>query len=305
MALTGDFYEYYDKRFYALTVPTADVEELFTGCRWAEGPVWFNDIGCLLWSDIPNNRMLRWIPDLGVGVYRSPANFTNGHTRDRMGRLLSCEHDGRRVSRTEPDGSLTIIADRYRGKRLNSPNDVVVKSDGSIWFTDPNYGIMSDYEGYKSDMEQAGCHVYRVDPASGDIRIAADDFVKPNGLAFSPDEKILYIADSGFSHDPAGPHHIRAFDVSDDGRLSKGRLFSEVSPGVPDGIRTDADGNVWTSCQNGVICIDLSGTSLGKIRIPQMVSNLTFGGSRRNRLFMTATKSLYAVYVATTGAQIP
>jgi gluconolactonase len=305
MALTGDFYEYYDKRFYALTVPTADVEELFTGCRWAEGPVWFNDIGCLLWSDIPNNRMLRWIPDLGVGVYRSPANFTNGHTRDRMGRLLSCEHGGRRVSRTEPDGSLTIIADRYRGKRLNSPNDVVVKSDGSIWFTDPNYGIMSDYEGYKSDMEQAGCHVYRVDPASGDIRIAADDFVKPNGLAFSPDEKILYIADSGFSHDPAGPHHIRAFDVSDDGRLSKGRLFSEVSPGVPDGIRTDADGNVWTSCQNGVICIDLSGTSLGKIRIPQMVSNLTFGGSRRNRLFMTATKSLYAVYVATTGAQIP
>jgi gluconolactonase len=305
MALTGDFYEYYDKRFYALTVPTADVEELFTGCRWAEGPVWFNDIGCLLWSDIPNNRMLRWIPDLGVSVYRSPANFTNGHTRDRMGRLLSCEHGGRRVSRTEPDGSLTIIADRYRGKRLNSPNDVVVKSDGSIWFTDPNYGIMSDYEGYKSDMEQAGCYVYRVDPASADIRIAADDFVKPNGLAFSPNERILYIADSGFSHDPAGPHHIRAFDVSDDGRLSKGRLFSEVSPGVPDGIRTDVDGNVWASCQNGVICIDPSGASLGKIRIPQMVSNLTFGGPKRNRLFMTATKSLCAVYVATTGAQIP
>jgi gluconolactonase len=267
--------------------------------------VWFNDGGFLLWSDIPNNRMLRWVPELGVSVYRAPANFTNGHTRDRQGRLISCEHGGRRVTRTEPDGTLTVIADRCRGKRLNSPNDVVVKSDGTIWFTDPNYGILSDYEGYKSAMEQDGCYVYRVDPASGDIRIVADDFVKPNGLAFSPDEKTLYIADSGFSHDPAAPHHIRAFAVSDDGKLAKGRVFSEVSPGVPDGIRTDVSGNVWTSCQNGVICIDPSGASLGKIRVPQMVSNLTFGGPRRNRLFLTATKSLYAVYLATTGAQIP
>jgi gluconolactonase len=305
MAPSGDFYEYHDKRFYGLTVPIADVEELFTGCRWAEGPVWFNDGGFLLWSDIPNNRMLRWVPGLGVEVYRAPANFTNGHTRDRQGRLVSCEHGGRRVTRTEPDGSLTIIADRHKGRRLNSPNDVVVKSDGTIWFTDPSYGILSDYEGYKSDMEQDGCHVYRVDPASGDIRVVADDFVKPNGLAFSPDEKILYIADSGFSHDPGAPHHIRAFTVAEDGRLTKGVVFSEVSPGVPDGIRTDMEGNVWTSCKDGVICLDPSGASIGKIRVPQVVSNLTFGGPRRNRLFLTATKSLYAVYVATTGAQIP
>jgi gluconolactonase len=305
MALTGDSYEYYDKRFYSLTIPIAEVEELFSGCLWAEGPVWFSDGGFLLWSDIPNNRMLRWLPDLGCGVYRAPANFTNGHTRDREGRLVSCEHGLRRVSRTEPDGAITVIAEKYGGRRLNSPNDVVVKSDGSIWFTDPSYGILSDYEGYKADMEQDGCFVYRVDPHTGELRIVADDFVKPNGLAFAPDEKTLYVADSGFSHDPDAPHHIRAFDVSDDGRLSKGRVFFDVSPGVPDGLRLDIEGNVWTSCRDGVICIDPQGRALGKIRVPQVVSNLTFGGPRRNRLFITATKSLYAVYVATSGAQTP
>jgi gluconolactonase len=304
MALTGEFYEYYDKRFYSLTIPIADVEELFRGCLWAEGPVWFNDGGFLLWSDIPNNRMLRWVPDLGCGVYRAPSNFTNGHTRDRDGRLVSCEHGSRRVIRTEPDGRHTVIAERYNGRRLNSPNDVVVKSDGSIWFTDPTYGILSDYEGYKAEMEQEGCYVYCVDP-SGGIRVVADDFVKPNGLAFSPDEKTLYVADSGFSRDPDAPHHIRAFDVSDGGKLSKPRVFFEVSPGVPDGLRLDVEGNVWTSCKDGIICIGPSGQALGKIRISQVVSNLTFGGPRRNRLFITATKSLYAVYVATTGAQTP
>lgn len=304
MALTSDCYDYYDKRFYSLTIPIADVEELFTGCLWAEGPVWFADGGFLLWSDIPNNRILRWIPDLGVSTYRMPSNYTNGHTRDRQGRLISCEHGGRRLTRTEPDGSLTILADRHKNRRLNSPNDVVVKSDGSLWFTDPSYGIMSDYEGYKAEMEQEGCFVYRLDP-SGALRVVADDFVKPNGLAFSPDERTLYIADSGHSHDPAAPHHIRAFAVSDDGRLAKGRVFCDVAPGVPDGMRVDVEGNVWTSCKDGVICIDPLGTPLGKIRLPQTVANLTFGGPRRNRLFMTATKSLYAVYVATSGAQIP
>jgi gluconolactonase len=305
MALTGDAYEYYDKSFYDLTVPIADVEELFAGCRWAEGPVWFGDGGYLVWSDIPNNRLLRWIPELGASVFRAPSNFANGHTRDRQGRLVSCEHGGRRVTRTEADGSITVIADRHNGKRLNSPNDVVVKADGSIWFSDPNYGILSDYEGYKADMEQGGCYVYRADPQTGDVRVMADDFAKPNGLAFSPDEKTLYIADSGLSHDPHGPHHIRAFAVSENGKLSKSRVFSDVSPGVPDGFRIDTAGNVWTSCQNGVICIDPSGAPLGKIRVPQMVSNLTFGGPRRNRLFITATKSLYAVFVAATGAQLP
>jgi gluconolactonase len=305
MALSGDSYEYYDKRFYHLTVQIAEVEELFSGCRWAEGPVWFADAGFLAWSDIPNNRLLRWIPELGVSVFRQPSNFANGHTRDRQGRLISCEHGGRRLTRTEADGAITIIADKHAGRRLNSPNDVVVKSDGSVWFTDPNYGIMSDYEGYRGEMEQKGCYVYRVDPAIGDIRIVADDFIKPNGLAFSPDEKTLYIADSGFSHDPKGPHHIRAFAVSEDGRLSKGGLFAEISPGSPDGLKVDTAGNVWTSCRDGVICLDPSGAALGKIRIPQMVSNLTFGGPRRNRIFITATKSLYAVFVAATGAQTP
>jgi gluconolactonase len=305
MALVGNSYEYFEKKFYELTVPTAEVEELFSGCRWAEGPVWFNDGGFLVWSDIPNNRMLRWIPDLGVGVFRTDANYSNGNTRDRQGRLLSCEHGGRRVTRTEVDGSITVIADKYEGKRLNSPNDVIVRSDGTIWFTDPNYGIMSDYEGYRSDMEQKGCYVYCVDPAGGALRIVADDFVKPNGLAFSPDERVLYIADSGLSHDPEGPHHIRAFEVGDGGRLGKGRVLSEVSPGVPDGMRVDVNGNVWTSCQNGVICIAPNGTHLGKVKVPQMVSNVCFGGPRRNRLFITATKSLYAVFLGVSGAQIP
>ncbi len=305
MALVGDSYEYFEKKFYALTVPTAEVEELFSNCRWAEGPVWFNDGGYLVWSDIPNNRMLRWIPDLGVSVFRANSNYSNGNTRDRQGRLVSCEHGGRRVTRTEPDGSITVIADKYEGKRLNSPNDVVVKSDGTVWFTDPNYGIMSDYEGYRGDMEQKGCYVYCADSAGRSLRIVADDFTKPNGLAFSPDEKILYIADSGLSHDPQGPHHIRAFDVGESGKLAKGRVFSEVSPGVPDGMRVDVDGNVWTSCQNGVICIAPDGTQLGKIKIPQMVANVCFGGPRRNRLFITATKSVYSVFLGISGAQVP
>lgn len=304
MALVGDSYDYYDKSFYDLTVPIAEVEELYSGCLWAEGPVWFADGGYLVWSDIPNNRLLRWTPDLGVGVFRHASNYANGNTRDRQGRLVSCEHGGRRVTRTEADGSITVLADAHDGKRLNSPNDVVVKSDGSVWFTDPNYGILSDYEGYKAPMEQKGCYVFRLD-ANGKLAVVADDFVKPNGLAFSPDERILYIADSGFSHDPDAPHHIRAFDVRADGSLANGRVFAVIEPGVPDGFRVDVDGNVWTSCQNGVICLSPAGKPLGKIRIPQMVSNLTFGGPRRNRLFITATKSLYAVSIGIAGAQRP
>ena len=305
MALTGESYEYYDKRFHALTVPIADVEELFSGCRWAEGPVWMADGGYLVWSDIPNRRLLRWVPDLGVGVFRAEADFVNGNTRDREGRLVSCEHGGRRVIRTEADGTITVLADRHAGRRLNSPNDVVVASDGGIWFTDPDYGILSDYEGYRRDSEQEGCFVYRVDPATGRVDKMADGFVKPNGLAFSPDERILYVADSGLTHDPDGPHHIVAFDVGGDGRLSQPRVFFVVSPGIPDGFRVDVEGNVWTSCRDGVLCIDPAGVPLGKIRVPQMVANLTFGGPRRNRLFIAANRSLYAVYVGVSGAQTP
>lgn len=305
MALVGDTFEYFDHRFRAMTVPTAELEVLYDGCRWAEGPVWFNDGGFLVWSDIPNNRMLRWTPDQGVGAFRANSNFANGNTRDREGRLVTCEHGGRRVTRTEPDGSLTVIADSHDGRRLNSPNDVVVKSDGTIWFTDPTYGIMSDYEGHKGEQEQEGCFVFCVDPARGEIRVVADDFVKPNGLAFSPDERRLFIADSGLSHDPDGPHHIRAFDVSDRNTLSGGEVFVEVSPGVPDGFRFDDQGNLWSSAQDGVRVFDPEGNPLGRIKTEKMVANLTFGGPKRNRLFITSTDRLCAVYVAVNGAQRP
>jgi gluconolactonase len=303
--MLGDDFEHIDKRFRDLTVPIAAVEKLYGDCRWAEGPVWFADGGYLLWSDIPNNRLLRWTPEKGVDVFNADSNYTNGNTRDTQGRLVSCQHGGRRVIRTEPDGSTTVIADSYNGKPLNSPNDVVVKSDGSIWFTDPNYGIMSNYEGYKADMEQDGCFVYRVSADLSEITIVVDDFVKPNGLAFSPDEKILYIADSGVSHDPDAPHHIRAFDIGDDGQLFNSRVFAEVSPGLPDGFRLDTDGNIWTSAADGVHCYAPDGTLLGKIKVPEVVANLTFGGPRRNRLFITGTTSLYSVFVAATGAQTP
>jgi len=303
--MLGDDFEHIDKRFRDLTVPIAAVEKLYDGCRWAEGPVWFADGNYLVWSDIPNNRLLRWTPENGVDVFNADSNYTNGNTRDRQGRLVSCQHGGRRVIRTEPDGSQTVIADSYNGKPLNSPNDVVVKSDGSIWFTDPNYGIMSNYEGYKADMEQDGCFVYRVSADLGEITVVADDFAKPNGLAFSPDEKTLYIADSGVSHDPEGPHHIRAFDVLDHSTLSNSRVFAEVNPGLPDGFRLDTEGNIWTSAADGVHCYAPDGTLLGKIKVPEVVANLTFGGPRKNRLFITGTTSLYSVFVSATGAQTP
>jgi gluconolactonase len=294
----------HDPRFRTLIVPTERIDTLHDGCRWAEGPVWFADQGCLIWSDIPNNRMLRWTEDTGTGVFRARSNYANGNTRDRQGRLVTCEHGARRVTRTEPDGTITVIADRHAGRRLNSPNDVVVKSDGSIWFTDPSYGILSDYEGFRADQEQPACHVFRVD-SDGTLAVVADDFVKPNGLAFSPDERHLYIADSAFSHDPLAPHHIRRFDVADDNTLSGGAVFTTVTPGVPDGFRLDALGNLWTSAEDGVHVFAPDATPLGRIAIPQVVSNLTFGGPRRNRLFITATRSLYTVQVGVTGAQRP
>lgn len=302
--LSPSLYEIHDPRFRRLLIPGVGLEVLHDGCRWAEGPVWFGDAGHLLWSDIPNQRMLRWTPDGGVSVFRQPSNFANGNTRDRQGRLVTCEHGTRRVTRTEADGSITVLADTYQGRRLNSPNDLVVRSDGSIWFTDPTYGILSDYEGYKAEPEQTARNVFRLDPASGALESVVDDFTQPNGLAFSPDESRLYVADSGGSHDATGPHHIRVFDVVD-GRLANGRLFHEVDNGVPDGMRVDVEGNLWTSAGDGVHCISPEGRQLGKILVPQIVANLTFGGPRRNRLFITATRSLYAIYTATNGVQTP
>ena len=298
-------YEIFDKRFRSLMIGIAQLDKLADGCIWAEGPVWFADGGYLLWSDIPNNRMLRWSPETGVSIYRAESNNSNGNTRDRQGRLITCEHLTRRVTRTEPDGSITVIADKHKGKRLNSPNDVVVKSDDSIWFTDPSYGIMTEFEGSRSEQEQGGCYVYRVDPRSGEIATVVEDFVKPNGLAFSPDEKILYIADSAASHDPDAPHHIRAFDVVDGRKLANGRVFCDIKTGIPDGFRIDVNGNLWTSCHAGVECYAPDGTLLGRINVPEIVANVCFGGKRRNRLFITATTSLYAIYVNTTGVQRP
>lgn len=298
-------YEIHDPRFVHLIVSSARLEELYSGCRWAEGPVWFNDANQLLWSDIPNQRMLRWTPEGGVSVYRQPSNFANGHTRDRQGRLVSCEHGTRRVTRTEVDGSITVLADSHQGGKLNAPNDVVVRSDGTVWFTDPTYGILSDYEGYRSEPEQATRNVYRLDPATGEIDAVVTDFNQPNGLAFSPDETILYVADSGASHDDVLPRHIRAFDVVDGRRLANDRVFAVIDKGIPDGIRTDTAGNLWSSAGDGVHCFAADGTRLGKILVPQTVANLTFGGPRRNRLFIAATNSLYSIYVTATGAQVP
>ncbi|MHC1551615.1 SMP-30/gluconolactonase/LRE family protein [Phyllobacterium sp. K27] len=298
-------YEVHDQRFAALIVRSAALEELYSSCRWAEGPVWFNDSNSLLWSDIPNQRMLRWVPDGGVSVFRSPSSFTNGNTRDRQGRLVSCEHGTRRVTRTEVDGTITVLADRHLGKRLNSPNDVVVHSNGSVWFSDPTYGILSDYEGYKSEPEQPSRNVYRLDPVSGGLSAVVTDFLQPNGLVFSPDESLLYVADSGASHADTAPRHIRVFDVVDGKTLSNGRVFAQIDNGIPDGIRVDMEGNLWSSAADGVHCFGSDGALLGKIKVPQTVSNLTFGGTRRNRLFITATQSLYAIYVTATGAQQP
>ncbi|CDN51482.1 SMP-30/gluconolactonase/LRE family protein [Neorhizobium galegae] len=297
-------YEIHDDRFRHLIVGSAALEELYSDCRWAEGPVWFADLNCLIWSDIPNQRMLRWAPDGGVSIFRSPSNFVNGNTRDRQGRLVSCEHGGRRVIRTEIDGSITVLADRYQGKRLNSPNDVVVRSDGSVWFTDPTYGIKSDYEGYRAEPEQDTRNVYRLDPVSGDLEAVVIDFGQPNGLAFSPDETKLYVADSASSHDVNAPRHIRVFDVVHGKRLANGKIFCSLDNGLPDGFRVDIQGNVWTSAGDGVHCFSPKGELLGKILVPQTVANVTFGGPRKNRLFITATKSLYSVFLATNGSAL-
>ncbi|MGH7118543.1 MAG: SMP-30/gluconolactonase/LRE family protein [Acetobacteraceae bacterium] len=299
-------FEVVEPRFRAFTIPIVWLERLYTGLRWAEGPVYFADLRCLIWSDLPNSRLLRWEEESGVvSVFRAPSNHSNGNTRDREGRLVTCEHAARRVTRTEYDGQLTVIADRFEGKRLNSPNDVVVKSDGTIWFTDPTYGISAEYEGGKAESEIGSCNVYCVDPHKGTMRIAVDDFSRPNGLAFSPDEETLYIADSGFWPDPTKPHHIRTFRVDLNNRLSNSRVLAEISPGIADGFRVDTEGNIWTSAGDGVQCITPGGDLIGKVRVPEKVANVCFGGPKRNRLFICGFTSLYAIYVNAQGAQRP
>jgi gluconolactonase len=298
-------YEILDPRFRAMVLPNAPLEKLADGFRWLEGPVWFADLRCLLFSDIPNDRIMRWTASGGVSVFREPSRFANGHTRDREGRLIGCLHGGRAVVRTGHDGTVTTLADRYQGKRLNSPNDVVVKSDGSIWFSDPPYGIQTDYEGGRRESELPA-NLYRLDPANGSLHVACGDIAGPNGLCFSPDEKRLYVTDTGIQFDPDSPRCILAFDVAEDGKtLSDPRDFHSVSPGHADGIRCDEDGNVWAAAGDGVHCIARDGTLLGKIKVPATVSNFCFGDRHYSRLFLCASQALYAIWVNRRGAQRP
>jgi gluconolactonase len=299
-------FEILDDRFRRLRAPIALLETLYTGARFTEGPVYFGDHRCLIFSDVPSSRMLRWDEETGqVTIFRADSNYSNGNTRDREGRLITCEHGTRRVTRTEVDGTITVIADRWEGKRLNSPNDVVVKSDGTIWFTDPSYGISSYFEGGKAESEIGKCNVFRFDPRDGSLTVAVDDFSRPNGLAFSPDESILYIVDSGIAPDPKGPHHIRAFDVTDKGTLRNSRVLVEVSPGIPDGFRLDIEGNIWCTAADGVHCYTPQGELIGKVLVPEVCGNVVFGGPRRNRLFICGYTSLYSVFLNTRGAQTP
>jgi gluconolactonase len=294
-----------DQRFARYRLFHAAIERLATGFRWAEGPVWFGDGRYLLWSDIPNNRIMKWEEETGaVSVFRRPSNFANGNTRDRQGRLVTCEHDSRRVTRTEYDGSITVLLDRFDGKRLNSPNDVVVKSDDSIWFTDPPFGILGHYEGHVAEPEQ-GTNIYRLDGRTGQAAVATADVPRPNGLCFSPDERRLYVVVSG-----AVPREIRVFDVVGDGRaLGSGRVFVECGAGIPDGMRCDADGNLWCGWGggeglDGVAVFDPDGELIGRVLLPERCANLCFGGVKRNRLFMASSQSLYALYVNAQGATL-
>ena len=303
--------EVIDPRFARYVVGNAAVERLYTGARWAEGPVWFGDGRYLLFSDIPNNRILRWLEDTGeVTIFRSPSNYSNGNYRDRQGRLLTCEHDTRRLTRTEYDGSITVLMDQFQGKKLNAPNDLAVHSDGAIWFTDPGYGIMSNYEGHKAAFELP-TNVYRLDPNTRQATVVVSDLDKPNGICFSPDEKKLYIVDTGVPKRAGDPHPIRVYDVEDGMRLKNGRLFANMAPGSSDGIRCDVDGNVWSAAgwvgegYNGVHVFTPDGTLIGKIHLPETCANLCFGGAKKNRLFMAASQSLYSLYVGTQGEQLP
>jgi gluconolactonase len=275
------------------------VERLFTGCRWTEGPVYVPAWRCLVWSDVPSDRVLRWDETTGeVGVFRQPSRHANGATLDPQGRLVTCEQGARRVVRTEHDASLSVLADTYEGKRFNSPNDVVVSADGAVWFTDPAYGIDDDYEGHRAESEIGACHVYRVDPRTGECRVAADGLDRPNGLAFSPDERVLYVTDSGRGD-------LRAFAVGGAGALSGGDVVAECTAGVFDGVRVDTAGRLWAAAADGVHCLAPDGTLLGRLRLPETTANLVFGGPRRNRLFVTATTSVYSVLLSVTGATRP
>ena len=294
-----------DPRFNAVTFPHTKLEKLWTGARWAEGPAYFPAGRYLIFSDIPNDRLLRFDEcNDTVSVFRTDCGNHNGHTVDRQARLICCEHRGRAVSRIEHDGTRTVLASHHRGGRLNSPNDVVVKSDDSIWFTDPSYGIDSEYEGDQAPHEQDGCYVYRIDPMGGEPVPVITEMHKPNGIAFSPDESLLYVADTGTTHDPAVAPVIRVYRVNPDGKsVSEGRVFATCTAGLYDGFRLDIHGNIWTSTGAGVECYHPDGTLLGRIPVPEIVANVTFGGAKRNRLYIMGQTSLYSLFLNTQGVK--
>lgn len=301
MITTPPHLEVHDERFRALVHPMSKLELIAEGFIWTEGPVWFGDRDCLLFSDIPSQRIMRWSETEGVSTYLASSGFNNGNTRDREGRLIGCRHGNRDVVRTEVDGRRTVLASSFEGKRLNSPNDVVVGSDGVIWFTDPTYGIISNFEGYRAAPEQPSRNVYRLG-TDGVLSAVVTDFAQPNGLCFSPDESRLYIAESGSSHDDTVPPVIRQFEVVGD-RLKDAGVFATIDTGLPDGMRCDVQGNLWSSAADGVHCFAPDGTLLGKILVPQVVSNLCFGGRDGQRLFITATTGVYRVFVDIKGAE--
>jgi gluconolactonase len=291
-------FEVLDERF-AFFHGDSWLERLHSGCRWTEGPAYFPAGRYLVFSDIPNNRLLRWDETSGaVSVFREPSHYANGHTVDRQGRLVSCEHGRRAVSRTEADGSVTVLAGAWDGKRLNSPNDIVEHSGGTLWFTDPGYGIASDYEGYRADSEIGASHVYRLDPATGQVDLAADGFDSPNGLAFAADERLLYVSDSE-------RRHLRAFTVAGDLSLAGGGVLATCDAGTFDGVRVDSGGRIWAAAGDGLHCFDPDGTLIGKLHVPETVANFTFGGPKRNQLLICATSSLYSIMVNVTGAVYP
>ncbi|MEM7531065.1 MAG: SMP-30/gluconolactonase/LRE family protein [Chloroflexota bacterium] len=296
-----------DPRFQRYKLGNAAIERLWTGARWAEGPVWFGDTRQLIFSDIPNNRMIRWVESGVAGepgqvsVFRNPSNQSNGNTRDRQGRLVTCEHATRRVTRTELDGSVTVLMDEFDGTWLNAPNDVVIKSDDSIWFTDPGYGSMMHYEGNFGPLDLP-TRVYRIDAETGDATIIIEEMDKPNGLCFSPDESLLYVADSG------APRNIKVYDVAEDGKsVRNGHVFAEMGDGIADGMRVDCDGNLWSSAgwigdgYDGVHIFAPDATMIGKILLPDICANVCFGGLKKNRLFMAGSRSLYSLYVEAIG----
>ena len=296
----------FDERFESLVPADARLEYLAGGAVWAEGPVYLPDEDAVVWSDVRSDRVRRWTASGGDATLYSPGDFANGHTLDRDGHVLACEHGLRRIARYESDGTRTTVVDRYEGHRLNSPNDLVVASDGAVWFSDPPYGILDDSEGHRAESELGGCFVFRLDRGTGELTVVSDAMEHPNGLAFSPDESVLYVSDTSAARIPGGNHHILAFDVVDGGRgLANPRTFVVMEPGFADGLRVDVEGNVWSSAGDGIHVLDADGVELGRILLPEVASNCVFGGRDGQRLFVTATSSLWSIEVGIRGVATP